>query len=83
MNMIDISNKVDSIVDDLFISFDAQQVESVFTKHEIVDYQDRINLLRKCMKVIDTSNADEELPIEDEYHDELAIFVKPMWRFLI
>jgi hypothetical protein len=83
MSMTDVSIKVDSIVDDLFSSFDKDQVEAVFGKYEIDDKEERIRLLKKCMQVIDTSNIDDMLSIDDEYNDELEIFVEGSWRFLI
>jgi uncharacterized secreted protein with C-terminal beta-propeller domain len=83
MNITEASYKVDNIVGDLFLSFDREQIESVFQKYDIVDLQERIELLRKCMKVVDTSNTQEDLTIEDEYHDEVEIFVSASWRFLI
>jgi hypothetical protein len=83
MSMTDVSIKVDSIVDDLFSSFEKAQVEAVFRKYEIDDKEERIRLLRKCMQVIDTSNVDDALSIDDEYNDELEIFVEGSWRFLI
>jgi hypothetical protein len=83
MSIIDVSNKVDNIVDDLFTSFDKDNVEDVFRKNEIDDMEDRIQLLRKCMRVIETSNAEDELSIDDEYNDELEIFIEGSWRFLI
>jgi hypothetical protein len=83
MNILEASYKVENIVNDLFFSFDKHQVETVFEKYEIGDLQERIDLLRKCMKVVDTSNTQEKLAIEDEYHDEIEIFVSASWRFLI
>ncbi|GHV91475.1 hypothetical protein AGMMS50268_19780 [Spirochaetia bacterium] len=83
MNITEASYKVDNIMGDLFISFDREQIESVFQKYDIADLQERIDLLRKCMKVVDTSNTQEDLTIEDEYHDEVEIFVSASWRFLI
>jgi hypothetical protein len=39
--------------------------------------------LQKCMRVIDTSDMDEELSVEDRYTDELEIFASGQWRLLI
>ena len=83
MNMIEASEKVDAIVDDLLVSLDKDQVEDVFSKNCIDDRTTRIKLLRKCMNVIDTSNTNEVLSVEDEYSDELTIFLTGKWRFLI
>jgi uncharacterized secreted protein with C-terminal beta-propeller domain len=81
--MTAVSYKVDTIVEALFVSMDKDQVETVFSQYEIADKAERIQLLRKCMKVIDTSNADESLSLDDEYNDELEIFLQGTWRFLI
>lgn len=83
MDMIEISEKVDNIVDDLFLSMKKEQIEEVFSKNDITDKSLRIQLLRKCMNVLDTSNANEVLSIEDEYCDEVEIFTDGRWRFLI
>jgi hypothetical protein len=83
MNLTDVSYKVDNIVDDLFASFGKDHVEEVFGKYDIEDKEERVKLLRKCMRVIDTSNVTDVLTVDDEYNDELEIFVEGSWRFLI
>jgi hypothetical protein len=83
MNMTEVSKRVDTIVDDLFSSFKMEQVEDIFSKNDISDKSDRIQLLRKCMHVLDTSNSGDSLSLDDEYSDELAIFLNGKWRFLI
>lgn len=83
MNLTEASNKVDSIVDDLFISMNENQVESVFSRNTINEKMERILLLRKCMHVLDTSNSSDTISIDDEYNDELAIFLDGRWRLLV
>jgi hypothetical protein len=83
MNITEVSKKVDTIVDDLFISMKKEQVEDVFSRNSIGDKSERIQLLRKCMHVLDTSNSDDSISLDDEYSDELAIFLNGKWRFLI
>ena len=83
MNLTEASNKVDSIVDDLFISTNENQVEGVFSKNSISDKIERILLLRKCMHVVDTSNTNDTISIDDEYNDELTIFLDGRWRLLV
>jgi len=83
MNLTEASRKVDNIIEDLRFSVRKEQVENVFLKNEIDDKTERIQLLRKCMQVLDTSNTDESLSIDDEYNDELEIFITGKWRFLI
>jgi len=83
MNMIEVSEKVNNIVEDLFISVKKEQVEGVFSKNYVDDKPTRIQLLRKCMNVIDTSNTNEVLSEDDEYNDELEMFLNGKWRLLI
>ena len=83
MNIIEVSEKVNNIVEDLFISVKKEQVEGVFSKNSVDDKFTRIQLLRKCMHVLDTSNTHEPLSEDDEYSDELEIFLKGRWRQLI
>jgi len=82
MNLTEASNKVESIVDELFISMNEAQVENVFTKNSVDDKLERIKLLRKCMRFIDASNSNNSITIDDEYSDELAIFLDGRWRLL-
>ena len=83
MNMIEASEKVSNIVEDLFLSVKREQVEDIFLKNDIGDKLDRIKLLRKCMHVLDTSNTEDLMSLDDEYNDELEIFLNGKWRFLI
>jgi len=83
MNLAEASIKVDSIVDDLFISMNATQVESVFSKNTVNDKIERIQLLRKCMHVVDISNSNDSISIDDEYNDELTIFLDGRWRLMV
>ena len=60
-----------------------KQVEDVFSRNSVDDKSERIRLLRKRMDVLDTSNSTDALSIDDEYNDELAIFLNGKWRLLI
>jgi len=82
-NIIEIFENVGNIVDDLFLSFKKEEVEDVFAKNSIADRSLRIQLLRKCMHVRDTSNANEVLSMDDDYNDELEIFLNGTWRMLV
>jgi hypothetical protein len=82
MNLTEASRKVDAIVDELLVSTAKEQVEKVFSKNNIDDKTECIQLLRKCMGVIGISNTTTELSIDDEYSDELEIFLNGTWRFL-
>ena len=83
MNIAEASIKADSIVNDLAFSVKKEQVENVFVKNNIDDMLVRIQLLRKCMNVLDTSNSNDPISLEDEYSDELEIFLSGKWRFLV
>jgi len=82
-NMIEVSDKVNNIVGDLFVSVKKEQVEDIFLKNSIDDKSTRIQLLRKCMHVLDTSNTNEVLSVDDDYNDEIEIFLNGKWRLLI
>jgi hypothetical protein len=83
MNITEVSKKVDNIVDALFVSMKKEQVEDVFIQNKINNKSDRIQLLRKCMNVIDTSNSGDSVSLDDEYSDELMIFLNGKWRLLV
>jgi hypothetical protein len=83
MNLTEASRKVDNIIDDLQFSMKREQVEAVFSKNDIVDKTERIQLLRKCMQVLDTTNSNISISMDDEYSDELEIFLIGKWRFLL
>jgi hypothetical protein len=83
MYLTEVSRKVDNIIENLQFSVKKEQVEDVFSKNEITDKTERIQLLRKCMQVLDTSNSDAPLSLDDEYNDELEIFLNGKWRLLL
>jgi len=83
MNLIEASRKVDNVIEGLYFSVKRDQVENIFLKNNINDKAERIQILRKCMQVLDTSNTDDLLSIDDEYNDELEIFLNGKWRFLV
>jgi hypothetical protein len=83
MNLTEASRKVDSIIDDLQFSMKKEQVEDVFSKNSIGDKLERIQMLRKCMHVLDTSNSNTPVSLDDEYSDELEIFLNGKWRMLV
>ena len=83
MNLTEVLRKVDTILDKLLVSTTKEQVEAIFSEYSIDDKSERIQLLRKCMGVIDISDSCEVLTIDDEYSDEMEIFLTGKWRFLI
>jgi hypothetical protein len=82
MNLTEASRKVDNIIEDLQFSMKREQVEAIFSKNDICDKTERIQLLRKCMQVLDTTNSNIPISMDDEYSDELEIFLIGKWRFL-
>lgn len=83
MNLTEASRKVESIVDGLFVSVNETQVENVFSENSITDKIERVQLLRRCMHVVDASNSGDSISIDDEYNDELTIFLDGRWRMLL
>ena len=83
MYLTEASRKVDNIIEDLQFSVEKEQVEAIFAKNDINDKTERIQLLRKCMQVIDTSNSSTTISLDDAYSDELAIFLDGTWRLLM
>ena len=83
MNLTEASRKVDSIIEDLQFSMRKEQVEDVFSKNSISDKLERVQMLRKCMHVLDMSNSNTPVSLDDEYSDELEIFLKGKWRMLV
>jgi hypothetical protein len=83
MNLTEASRKVDNIIEDLQFSVKREQVEVVFSKNDISDKTERIQLLRKCMQVLDTSNSNIPISLDDEYSDELEIFLNGTWRLFL
>jgi len=83
MNLTEVSQRVDSIIEDLQFSTRKEQVEDVFSKNSICDKSERVRMLRKCMHVLDTSNSSTPMSLDDEYSDELAIFLNGKWRMLL
>jgi hypothetical protein len=81
--LVEVSDRVDMILDELSNSFGKSDVEKVFSRHKVKDSDERVRLLQKCMKVTATSDVDEDLSPEDRYADELEIFAYGRWRFLI
>jgi len=82
MNTIEVSENVSAITEALYTSVEREQVEDVFIKNGILDKTDRIQLLRKCMNVLDISKTNVVLSPDDEYSDEMEIFLNGKWRFL-
>jgi len=83
MNLIEASKKADDVIKALMVSVKKEQVENVFAKNGIGSSEERIQLLRECMGVIGTSDMGTPLPHNEEYDDEMAIFLDGKWRLLL
>jgi len=83
MNLVEASKKAEDVINGLLVSVKKEQVEDVFTKNGISSSEERVQLLRECMCVIGTSNMDDPMSPDEEYSDELAIFLDGKWRLLL
>ena len=83
MNLVEASKKAEDVINSLLVSIKREQVEDIFSKNGIKDNLERVQLLRECMNVTDTSNVDNRMSPEDEYSDELEIFLSGKWRLLL
>ncbi|MEL5720891.1 MAG: hypothetical protein P1P59_07160 [Treponemataceae bacterium] len=75
-------DKVESIIKSLFTCTTKDQIDNIFAKNEIIDFQQKIELLRRCMEVKSVYGTPEEISLEDEYDFECAVFVEGTWRML-
>jgi hypothetical protein len=82
MNIVEASKKAENVIGGLFVSIRKEQIEDVFSRNGIEDRMERVQLLRECMNVIGASNSGDPLSPEDEYSDELEIFLDGKWRLL-
>ena len=80
--LIDIADKVSNIVNELYITTEKSRIDDVFDKYGISNLTERIDLLRRCMKVLDISNAPGAVTLQDEYKGEIEIFAEGSWRFI-
>jgi len=83
MNLVEASKKADDVINGLLVSVKREQVEDIFTKNGISCNGERIQLLRKCMRVIGTTNIGGPMSPDEDYSDELAIFLDGKWRLLL
>lgn len=72
-----------SVSEKLFFCVTVESVENVFTENKIKSINHKISLLRICMGVKDIDRTPNSLTIEQEYQDELLLFLEGSWRFLI
>ena len=69
----------------LFLCTSETDIDEVFNNFKISHIPDKIGLLQLCMGVKNYSPcpSDEELTLEQQYNDELLIFLDGSWRFLV
>ncbi len=80
---IDMFNKFNSVIDNLYSCTEREQIDSIFSEADIKDFKTRITLLDRCMGVSETyGTPEEDLTDEDEYNFECAVFVEGSWRML-
>ena len=67
----------------LFLCQSKTEVEQVFSEFKISHAPDKIGLLKLSMGVQNFSSAPDSLTPEQQYEDELLIFLEGSWRFLV
>jgi len=69
----------------LFTCVSKEEIENVFSSNGISKIPDKIGLLRMCMGVkrYSPSPSANDLTLEQQYEDELLIFLDGTWRFLV
>ena len=83
MSTLDIYNNIESTLKGLYLCTEKQEIEVVFDKNNITDYQDRIDLLQKCMGVEETFyTPGQSDTVKDGYDIEIAVFVEGSWRLV-
>jgi len=85
MNLTEIIRMSTEISQKLFLCVTREGIEDVFRSYNISDIPDKIGLLRLCMGVknYSPSPSAETLTLEQQYDDELLIFLEGSWRFLV
>jgi hypothetical protein len=71
-----------TVTEKLFVCTTKDEVTDVFAKYEIKNIPDKIGLLRLCMGAKSVSASVGSITDEEEYDDELLMFLDGTWRFL-
>ena len=79
---VDVYDKIDVILKNLYTCTDKTQIDDVFEKNGVDNLHERIKLLRKCMAVECVYGTPETLTDKDDYEFECAVFVEGTWRML-
>lgn len=68
----------------LYSCIEKNEIESIFKEYEFTDLSDKIEILRECMGVEEIFNSpgNVELSLNDEYEEEVEIFIEGTWRLL-
>lgn len=79
---LDVYNKIDNVLKQLYLCTEKSQIDSVFSAAEIREPSEKIDLLRKCMEIENVYGTPEKLSDEEEYEFECAVFEEGTWRML-
>ena len=79
---VDVYDKINIILKNLYTCTDKTQIDDVFDKNGVDSLLERIKLLRKCMAVERVYGTPETLTDKDDYEFECAVFVEGTWRML-
>jgi len=84
MKLTDAIRMSTEISQQLFTCVSKDEVEGVFCSYKISQVLDKIGLLRLCMGVKNYSPSPsvDKLTSEQQYEDELLLFLDSSWRFL-
>jgi len=85
MNLTESIRLSTEISQQLFTCVSKDEIEGVFNSFKISQVPDKIGLLRLCMGVKNISPAplSNKLTSEQQYADELLVFLDGSWRFLV
>lgn len=82
MAELEVYDKIDAVLKRLYLCTEKSQIDTVFKEASISQPLEKINLLRKCMGVETVYGTPEEIPDENEYEFECAVFEEGTWRML-
>jgi len=85
MNLTETIKLSTDISQKLFLCVTKEGIEEVFRASNISHIPDKIGLLRLCMGVknYSPSSSSTTLTPEQQYDDELLVFLDGSWRFLV
>jgi len=85
MNLTETIKMSTDISQKLFLCVTKEGIEDVFRSFDISHIPDKIGLLRLCMGVKNYSSSPSSTAFtpEQQYDDDLLIFLDGSWRFLV